>query len=226
LDQRGVAAMRQLPIDKYNVAWFKLAEFVARGEKERALGLYRLLVHSFDDHALACQLEGDLLLSFNDKEAIEKYLEAAVLYEKQGRLMEAVAIYEHIITLEAQSEYSLKKVLVIYEEQGNKDRSIEILKMISFLYVDEKKYEVLAEFIKNKEQCYSSTSLAILYEHIVLSLARQNDGNHELISSYGKKVIDSVLEQDGLALQSFLSKLQAINEDFYTEMCLYIEECT
>ena len=79
--------MKQFSGDKYNVAWFKLAEFVARGEKERAMGLYRLLVHSFDDSAFAHQLEGDLLLSFDDTQAVEKYLEAAYLYETQDRLI-------------------------------------------------------------------------------------------------------------------------------------------
>ena len=215
--------MRQLPTDKYNVAWFKLAEFVARGEKERALGLYRLLVHSFDNHALACQLEGDLLLSFNDKEAIEKYLEAAVLYEKQERLMEAVAVYEHIITLEAQTEYSLKKVLAIYEAQRN-TRAIEILKLLSSLYVDGKKYEALAELVKNKEQIYSAQEFFPFYEHITLSLSHHNDVNPELILLYAKKVIDELLQKDDHSLQAFLSKLQAINEDCYHEICSYIEQ--
>ena len=58
--------MKHLPSDKYNVAWFKLAECVARGEKEKALGVYRLLVHSLDEPAFIRQLEGDLLLAFKD----------------------------------------------------------------------------------------------------------------------------------------------------------------
>ena len=77
--------MRQVPSDKYNIAWFKLAEFVSRGEKERALGLYRLLTHSFDDRALTYQLEGDLLLSFNDDSAQDRYRKAAEEYRQSER---------------------------------------------------------------------------------------------------------------------------------------------
>ncbi len=70
--------MKQLNHDKYNVAWYKLAEFVVRKEKERALSLLRLLTHSFNDQALKDQLEGDLLRSFDDhKNASEKYFAAA-----------------------------------------------------------------------------------------------------------------------------------------------------
>ena len=74
--------MNQVVADKYNIAWFKLADCVARGEKERALGVFRLLSHSFDDPALARQLHGDLLLSFRDERAQEKYEEAVTALER------------------------------------------------------------------------------------------------------------------------------------------------
>ena len=64
--QKRFERMKQIPSDKYNVAWFTLAECVSRGEKVRAMSLYRLLVHSIKDGAFACQLKGDLLLAFRD----------------------------------------------------------------------------------------------------------------------------------------------------------------
>ena len=91
--------MKEIQSDKYSVAWFKLAEFVGRGEKERALGLYRLLMHSFDDRAFTYQLEGDLLLSFNDEEAQDRYIQAARLYQEDGNVFKAVAVYEHLLFL-------------------------------------------------------------------------------------------------------------------------------
>lgn len=91
--------MTQLPSDKYTMAWFKLAEFVTRKEKERALGIYRLLVHSLQDEAFALQVEADLLLSFGDAKAIEKYTKAAETYIKSGKYIQAVGIYEHCLAL-------------------------------------------------------------------------------------------------------------------------------
>src|SRR3990172_12400757 len=92
--------MKQVPSDKYNVAWFKLADCIARGEKERALGVYRLLSHSLDDQALSLQLYGDILLSFQDVKAHEKYKQAAQLYHERNKLLEAAAVYEHLAVLE------------------------------------------------------------------------------------------------------------------------------
>ena len=137
-------AMKQLPSDKYNVAWFKLAEFVARGEKERAMGLYRLLVHSFDDSAFAHQLEGDLLLSFDDTQAVEKYLEAAYLYEKQDRLIEAAAVYEHIVTIQSKNEKHLNKLISLHEKLSNADRVNDHVAKLAELLITNERYDELA----------------------------------------------------------------------------------
>ena len=96
--------MSQFQANKFNVAWFKLAEFVGRKEKERALGVYRLLVHSLPEESLAAQLEGDLLLAFNDIKALECYVRAAGLYERDGKIIQAIAIREHCTLLDADAQ--------------------------------------------------------------------------------------------------------------------------
>jgi len=97
--------MKPVSPEKYNVAWFKLAECVARGEQERAFGVYRLLSHSFEDRAFAQQLAGDLYLAFQDsKSAVQKYEDAAYLYKQSGRLCEAAAVYDHLCTIDPSSK--------------------------------------------------------------------------------------------------------------------------
>ncbi len=83
-----------------SVAWFKLAELIARKEREKALNVYRLLSHSLQDRAYALQLEGDILWSLDDRGAIERYKQAAYLYQKDKRWIEAIAIYENLLTIE------------------------------------------------------------------------------------------------------------------------------
>lgn len=106
--------MKQVPVDKYTIAWFKLAEFVARGEKERALGVYRLLCYSFDDKAFACQLEGDILWAFNDNNASEKYFQAAQLYQQEAKELQAAAVYEHLVTLHPDCIEYLENLVELY----------------------------------------------------------------------------------------------------------------
>lgn len=106
--------MKQQPSDNYSVAWFKLAEFVSKGEKVRAMGLYRLLAHSLEDQALILQLEGDLLRSFDDANAIVRYEHAAQAYKTSGRYMEAVSVYEHLIVLNPQQQLYRQAAIHLY----------------------------------------------------------------------------------------------------------------
>ena len=80
-----------------SIAWFKLAEFVERREKERALAMYRLLIHSVSDRAVAIQLQADLLRAFNDEKAFDVYTEAAVFYSKAERADQAYATHEQLV---------------------------------------------------------------------------------------------------------------------------------
>ena len=115
--------MKETVQNKRSLAWFKLTEFVVRGEKERALGIYRLLALSIDNKAFAQQLEGDLLLAFDDPVAEEKYLAAAQLYLDEQQPSIAIAIYEHLINLtlslpdsqKAQKELKLAVILAKLE---------------------------------------------------------------------------------------------------------------
>jgi len=107
--------MKHVPSEKYNIAWFKLSECVSRGEKERALGVYKLLSHSIDDAAFAAQLEGDLLLAFEDDAAVEKYCAAANAYKKSQRFVEAAAVYEHLVTLQPDVDDHILHLILLYQ---------------------------------------------------------------------------------------------------------------
>jgi tetratricopeptide (TPR) repeat protein len=85
-----------------SVAWYKLADLIARGEREKALSVYRLLAHSFDDKAYALQLEGDVLFALEDVRSKEKYFQAATLYKAEKRWVDAVALAEHMIAQHSQ----------------------------------------------------------------------------------------------------------------------------
>jgi len=124
---------RQTPKETYCIAWFKLAECVSRKEKERALGVYRLLSHSIGDEALATQLEGDILLSFDDAAAFAKYKQAAELYQKHKRLPPAVGICEHILTVHPQDKWALHKLVDLYQELGIAKKLKEVEKKLQNL---------------------------------------------------------------------------------------------
>src|SRR5271157_2908011 len=97
-----------------SLAWFKLADLIARGEREKALSVFRLLAHSLPDKAYVLQLEGDILWHLDDKNADEKYKQAAYLYQKEKRWVDAIALYEHLLTQNSNSYDALSALLVFY----------------------------------------------------------------------------------------------------------------
>ena len=113
--------MRYVPSDKYTIAWFKLAECVAKGEKEKAFGVYRLLMHSLDDQAYAYQLEGDLLGAFQDQRAIEKYAHAAHLYVQNNRFKEAATLYQDLIVMAPDDKHYITRLIDVYKKHKSHD---------------------------------------------------------------------------------------------------------
>lgn len=140
--------MKQVPLDRYSVAWFKLAECVSRGEKERALGVYRLLSHSIDDQAFKYQLEGDLLLSFNDThQAAEKYLQAIQSYNQTGRLFEMAALYGHLITIQPDKHEHHMHMVNIYHELKLESKVFNYLESALDILVQEPNSMLLSQFL-------------------------------------------------------------------------------
>ena len=101
---------------KASVAWFALSNLIARKEKEKALNVFRLLAHSFDDDpAYTLQIEGDILWYLDDvAQSIEKYKKAAFLYQKEKRLINAIAIYEHMLSINESSDEIRAQLIYFY----------------------------------------------------------------------------------------------------------------
>ncbi len=113
--------------DKYAAAWEKLAEYVVNGNKGHALGIYRLLSHSLKDKALMHQLEGDILLSFNDiPAAIEPYKQAAQTYQQDNRLLEAALVFDHLSLIQPNVDEHISNARELYKrlalDQANTQR--------------------------------------------------------------------------------------------------------
>lgn len=217
--------MKHLPADKYNVAWFKLAEFIVRGERERALGLYRLLVHSFDNQALGFKLEGDILLSFKDNVAAkEKYLLAADLYLKQERIQEAIALYEAALFLTVADKIIFVTLTHLYEKIKNYT-GLEIFILKSFsAFLDQKEFLALRDLLK-RDDVISLSNLRNLYQKFFFTLINDQACNDQALKEeVFEKTMLLMLEENGSLLQTFMSSLQGLDEHYYQRACVYLYE--
>lgn len=202
--------MKHVDSDTYNIAWFKLADCIARGEKERALGVYRLLSHSLDDSALAVQLLADILRSFQDPQAIAKYKEAAGMYRANNQLLEAAAVYEHLTTIEPDSVSFRKEMIELYQQLNIRSKVTHYVEKLvrSFLHNDDWKHAV--ELVMAHEASGTPEFGAKLHELVLFYLVMSQEVLPETKVVHAKKALDAwSAAQDDEAVATLLSRLEA-----------------
>ena len=205
--------MKQVGSDTYNVAWFKLADCIARGEKERALGIYRLLAHSLDDSALASQLQGDILRSFQDEQAFEKYIHAAELYRTQGRFLEAAAVYEHLSCLDRENVAYRYQMIELYQQLNIRTKVTEYVKELLQWLLKKDDWKKGIEIVMEFETAGDLSFAAALHEQILFYLAVTEGVLPDTILVHAKKAIDAWNEQeDEAAIGKLCTRLEATNE--------------
>lgn len=209
--------MKQISADKHTIAWFKLAECVSRGEKERALGVYRLLSHSLDDQAFAQQLEADLLLSFKEKNlALKKYTDAAFMYEKAGRLVQATAVFEHLLTLHPTDISYRERLIELYATQKIEAKKIEHqLGLITTLIElhEIKKARTLLEVIDVGQQ---SSQILHTWQMLIFAEIEDEDTFNKIINQHIESIIEWCIEYDEVKImREFLAQLKVRDKTLY-----------
>ncbi len=196
----------------YSIAWFKLAEFVARGEKERALGIYRLLAHTIDDEAFVLQLEGDLFLAFQDMpQAQERYLEAARRYRKAGKLLQSAAVYEHLLGLADDTEQHLCVLTELYDELGHTDYLIQTTCQLVVVLVQKNQMSRARKLLSSLEEHAQQCPVASLHAQLACAMISTGFTTHQTIREHIQRALDGfVASDDHQELQAFLSKLETL----------------
>ncbi|GAG97376.1 unnamed protein product, partial [marine sediment metagenome] len=182
---------------KHSIAWFKLAECIAKGERERALGVYRLLSHSLNNTALAKQLEADLFLAFNDHQrALQLYKIAAQLYKQQQSLYEAAAVYEHMLTIQSDNEYIRTTVIELFDQLDITSKVAEHLKNAVRCALEQKKFDVAREYTKELERRKSLDACIDMGQQLVCALIADGSCSRDIICSDMRDVIDHLVAHD------------------------------
>lgn len=208
--------MRYIPTDKYTVAWFKLAECVAKGEKEKAFGVYRLLMHSLEDKAYAHQLEGDLLGAFQDERALEKYEHAAQMYMSNNRWKEAIALYEELAIMSTDNARAIHCLLELYTKHKKPEQyASKIIKLASSFF-SKKNFVYASQFIDMLPECAVPQETTESCINLCMQMIKKNELEaHQIEKLLEKTLFYSMNETQFSILPTFLSDLEQINAHWY-----------
>ncbi len=217
--------MKQILSEKYTIAWFKIAECIARGEKERALGVYRLLSYSLDDPAFAAQLEGDILLSFSDVLAIEKYHQAAHLYRQSDRLVEAATMYEYVLTLMPECSSTKRCLLSLYKQLGLTTKIAYWLHHLIELEVQAGVVDKALHLMDELDELAYTQWHALAYQKVMWALLNADHVHMKKIIQCMHKTLDAlILCHDTKTLNQFMVELKVSYPEIHTKACTYLEQ--
>jgi hypothetical protein len=177
------SVMEQSSSTHYATAWSKIAEFVSTNQKERALGLYRLLSHSLKDKALMHQLEGDLYCAFQDDiTAIPHYEQAALSYQQDNRLHQAALILDHLTTLQPMQKSYRTQSIALYKKLK---LSAAVHKRLEALYLvlsSQGRWEEVYHILVSLEDEYVSLQVVLLTQAAHSHLSIEQEYSHRCIS--------------------------------------------
>lgn len=212
--------MNQVQADKYNIAWFRLAECISRREKERALGVYRLLSHSFDNLAVGYQLEGDILCAFDDVEgAISLYEKAAQAYENQNELMQAVAVYDHLFTLKDHQAY-LEKIIELYDRLNHRQRMFCYIKHLCHVLLQKHAINQMITLLNRFEM--NMVQKALLMVEVTFAALKDNLIDAQTKMQLVQETLNRLMHDTQL-LRQFLIQLKTLDERVYAMACAYVQ---
>ena len=219
--------MKTLTSESYNIAWFKLADFVARKEKERALSVLRLLMHSISDEALTYQLEGDILQAFQDYSAIDRYHAAAQMYQKLGKFQQAISSHHYAIRFQ-ENEKTLSAILQLYIALEDKAGiSSSFSKMADYI-ITTKNSDYLIDVTHAIAAPLPLNIQTLLQTQLTVSILLY-DADYKKISELIQNTLN-FLQQDlktahtSSHLSQFLADLKILNFKEYKKAELYLKD--
>lgn len=214
--------MTEFNSNKYSVGWYKLAEFVVKKEKEKALGILRLLVHSLNDSAFASQLEGDLLFSFQDSKAIDCYVKAAQLFEKSSKTIEAVSVYEHLLTISPETIEYLQKLLMLYQVLGNENKILASWGTLLDILVKKNMLKEVDELCAQSNLIFVNS--LIIHQYVVFSFLRYGEFDRNTLNYHIKRAIEYSFSLQDHSLNQFIARLAALDQESHNFACEVIKK--
>jgi hypothetical protein len=217
--------MKQTQLDKHTIAWFKIAECVSRGEKERALGVYRLLSHSFNDNAIARQLEADIYFSFGEKDqAIPLYQQAMEFYTKSQRFLEAAAVGEHLITMGTSDSALHREMIQLYMSLGMVTKIRAQVHVLVELFAQKQQWYEIKNLIMDCVKFSDSSGRVGIYSDIIVAALAAGCPWDVLAQSVEQALDDTTLVDNAQYLQGFLSSLQVHSDTLYDHGVAYLKK--
>lgn len=208
-----------------NVAWFKLAEFIRRGEKERAFALYRLLTHSLSDQPFLKKLEADIWLAFDEQEGQERYNNAAHCYLQEGRHNEALMIFEYLANRYSKNKTYLEKVIQGCEQLGWHYKRTIFEKKLFEILLEKGAIGKAYELFQTLQSSLKDAELFSFHRIFFVAALKNHHAEQEHMKVSLHKALEGLLRTGAQQeMQQFLATLESLNSVWHKDAVAYLRK--
>lgn len=210
-----------------NVAWFKLAEFIRRGEKERALSLYRLLTHSLADKSFLKKLEADIWFVFDVQQAQILYENAANLYKQEGNIIQALMIFEQL-ALQFPKNFQYQQTIIEFCKALQLSEKLLLWQRQHYiLLLEQGSVEKAKNIFMSLEPQLTDAQIFLFHRLFVIAALTHQYTEQKTIQQSLYKAIDGLLRTGAQQeTQQFLSAVQGLNSLWHKDAIVYLEKQT
>ncbi|MFS8507366.1 MAG: hypothetical protein LVQ75_04750 [Candidatus Babeliales bacterium] len=210
-----------------NVAWFKLAEFIRRGEKERALSLYRLLTHSLPDKSFLKKLEADIWFVFDIQQAQLLYEHAANLYKQDGKIMQSLLIFEKLAYQFPKNFQYQQTIIEFCKELQLFEKMLLWQLEHCTLLLEQGSLEKAKNIFITLEHQLKDAQIFLFHRLFVIAALKNQYAEQKTIEQSLYKAIDGLLRTGAQQeTQQFLSTVQGLNSLWHKDAIVYLEKQT
>lgn len=204
----GEVLMKHMDSDqKYVIAWFKIAEYVNRGEKERALGVYRLLSHSIDDPSLVLQLEADILYACQDERCFDIYYKAALDYLKKEKKGQAAALFEQMLLVKPDAMAIRSQLVTLYIKLEKIDTAYPHMLFLVNFYMKNQSLLLAYEYCSHSIKAFSLEQQWEIYRLFLVPVTIDDPLINQLQESIVYILCDIAIQKEGLLLEQLIVRV-------------------
>ena len=210
-------------VGEKSVAWFKLAECIGRGEKERALGLYRLLTYSFEDQAFVKKLEAEIIATFDKELAAKEFVHAAHLYFSRGDVKETLFIYELLHEMFPEKIEYIERLIDLTASYSYQDRLLFYQQQACSLFLQDGKCAKAAELLSVLKEHLDGKAYVQLTQLFVCKALEFKVANQSLVTYYLHETLATYLRFGfDRELQQYMASLQVLSAVWHQDAVTYL----
>ncbi len=137
------------------------------------------------------------------------------MYKDQGHLVQAAAVYEHLVTLQPHNIFYRIEIIELYQQLGMVAKVTHYVDTLILYLLEKNDWKKAIELVNKLSVTAESAAAARLHERILFHVMNMSDVLPDTIMDHARAAIDAwLLDGDEPAIERLLTKITVLDKKF------------